>query len=461
MVVRCLILVVVSGLLGACAALGPSRSMTSSVNPALLDWPEVASSYDEQCFNLHTKYSKWGVFVGCQSVDIFDIRTDNAERWFDANLARQSCMTNLDQDGQRNYIRTGADFLFIDKTRQNANAWFVPAGYYSDGVSSPDILREVLPGAILDTESPRTLSAALFHDRYFCLFEYTRIAWNPDRENFPDRFLKAYRANELDGLYASKANPIVYRRRGCSNVSFRNGLRTAGASSFISTVYRRMVGLVNPGGKGYCPRNVHADALVILDQQLETMLQIAPLGSDNRIMPGPCKAKLPLVLCLADIRALRAVTSVQPSDYGSIDNATLSDEWRQVLTRIMCFELQARDVRDDWYANEPLFTRSEIEDVCAAVAVDELTIFNEDIRSDMAELHALYANPNEPIESPFRAGDFLVEGALMLTQPDGPATFLRTVAGTRSVDFAMLAIVQWNEQNAARFAPVDDKKTRH
>ncbi len=438
-----LILAGLALLLSGCAALGPSETLEQAGRQHLLDWPEQAAAYDQSCFNVYTRYSTWGVFIGCQAIDIFDIRSPNLFLSFNESLERQSCKTPLGTDGERNYVRTGEQLIFIDKSALRANAWYVPADYYSDGVSTPNILRELVPGAILDTESPRTLSAALFHDRYFCLYEYTAIAWNPDRENFPDRFRVLFDSGALKGLRAKADIPIAYRRRGCANVSFQNGLRAAGASNFIATIFRRTVGIVNGGQRGYCPRYVHAEALTRLDLTFEDLLDVGPISSPGRTVLPNCRAKEPMILCLADLDNLWFVIAMQPDDYGSPAEARLDTDWRQVLTRIFCYDLQARDARGDFFARFS-FSENEAHAVCARVNINQLENTNDDIREAMSRKYPLYADLTEPIESPFRAGDFLVEGALLLTSENGPADFLRMVGGAATVDFAMLGLVYAN-----------------
>lgn len=431
-------------LLGACAALGPVSTMETNVEAPLFQWNLLATQSDPDCYNLHTKYPKWGTYVGCQSIEIFDVRNPRVYDFFSRNLNQQSCANALSGDGQRNYIRTGDQFLFIDKVTKHANAWYVPAGYFSDGVSTPDIVREILPGAILDTESPRTLSAALFHDRYFCLYDYTTIAWNKDRENYPSHI----RAIDSQSDISSSGSlvPSAYRRRGCANTSFRDGLRTSGASSIVSTIFRRMVGIVNPGGVGYCPQLVHAPALAALDEQLSSMLQVGAFGDPARTQLPGCRAKEPLVLCLANVETLWFLVTTRPDDYGDASKALISDEWRQVFTRIMCYDIQAQIISQSDWSDYYSFDRGQALDTCSSIDLDELRINNEDIRPEMAAAYSFYREGFHPIKSPFRAGDFFVEAALMLTGGNGPETFLQTVASAGTIDFAMLAIVTWNQE---------------
>lgn len=429
-------------LLTACAASGPIMQMRVESEYSLLRWDELIDQSDEDCYSLYTKYNKWGVFIGCQAIDIFDVRTPTVNSLFTDNLTLQGCSTKPRAQGKRNYIRTGEHLLFIDKTGGNANAWFVPAGYYSDGVSTPDVLREILPGAILDTESPKTLSAALFHDRYFCLYEYSSYAWQQDRESYPSK---------LSGLRQNGYSlPVAYRRKGCANISFRNGLRAAGASSLIATVFRRMVGIVNPGKIGYCPQFVHAEALSDLDNQLEAMLGVGPIGTaGRRKLPG-CRANEPVILCLSRVETLWFLVATRADDYAADNTSQITDEWRQVLTRVMCYEIQARDANEGNWPWREYFNQTQAEQICGSINVNALPSGNEDLRIKFSETHNVYAVPNLPIESPFRAGDFLVEGAFMLTKQEGPETFLRTVSGVGNIDYAMLAIVQWNEQETPK-----------
>ncbi len=426
-----------------CAAIGPVSSIPVQENAQLdplTNWNKVAVQFDPDCYNLHTKYDEWGVFIGCQSIDIFDVRTPNVYQLFDEKLSLQNCSTILGKTGQRNYIRTGDQFLFVDKTGQNANAWYVPADYYSDGVSTPDVVREILPGAILDTDSPRTLSAALFHDRYFCLFEYSQFAWSKNRESFPSKLKGTDRA------------PIIkaYRRKGCANTSFRNGLRTAGASSFISTMFRQMVGLVNPGKSGYCPTRVHTTALSNLEKKLEKLVDVGPIGSGDRSeLPG-CRPKEVLILCLSKIEALWSLVTVSADDYGQLDGSfvsAISEEWRQVMNRIMCFELQAINGQYDWPDNFKI-SDDIIQSQCGFIDINLLRSQNEDLRADLRVHHTIFDQNDRVIISPFRAGDFWVEAALMLSQENGPELFLQTVSSLRSIDYAMLAIADWNERMA-------------
>ncbi len=429
-----------------CASLGPAYKIDSIEGVASINnWNQQATDYDPGCYNLYTKYDKWGVFIGCQAIDIFDVRTENAYKLFTDNLSRQSCTTKLGTKGQRNYVRTGHHFLFVDKTGPSGNVWFVPAHYYSDGVSTPDVLREILPGAILDTESPRTLSAALFHDRYFCLFEYSGFAWSSDRENYPQQY--ALENAAIHGAEKSLPIPAAYRRKGCANVSFRNGLRAAGASSFISTLFRGMVGLVNPGKVGYCPKEVHTNALGQLEVNLSEMLGYGPIGDSRRTeLPG-CHAKEPLVLCLSNVQALWYLVSLRDDDYDLSNSSLISDEWRQVLTRIMCYDLQARYIPDYW-PEEYDFSLAQAEEVCGFIQLNYLVENNEDLRDPLSALHTFYTQDGYHIESPFRAGDFFVEGALMLKdRQEGAETFLRTLAGVTSIDYAMLGLVNWNENH--------------
>ena len=430
-------LLALAAVLTACASAGPLTPMTVSETNTLARWDQIATQRDSNCYNLFTKYSQWGVFIGCQAIDIFDVRDSNLAEVFTDNLSLQSCSTKPRLEGQRNYIRTGEHLLFLDKTRFAANAWFVPAGYYSDGVSTPDFLREIVPGAILDTESPRTLSAALFHDRYFCLFEYTRIVWNPEREDYPQRLKALGRpAAPLPGSL-----PTAYRRKGCANISFRNGLRSAGASSIVSTIFRRMVGIVNPGKVGYCPQRIHGQALADLDRQLEAMLNFGPIGTKGReALPG-CRAKEPVTLCLSRVPALWSLVGVRPDDYDVTGPELITDEWRQVFMRIMCYEIQARDTTN--WPFENTLSKSEAETTCSFLDLNAIPSDNALLRQTFIDEHAIYEKPELVLESPFRAGDFFVEAALLLTQ-EGPGSFLRTVSSTGSLDFAMLAIVDWN-----------------
>ncbi|MEO1150386.1 MAG: hypothetical protein AAFW83_05275 [Pseudomonadota bacterium] len=439
-----------------CAALGPVSTMDQRVNAPLLDWDRLALQKDPDCYNLHTKYSKWGTFIGCQSIEIFDIRDRRAFDFFARNLNEQSCQNMLSSNGQRNYIRTGEPFLFIDKVTKNANVWYVPGNYFSDGVSTPDFVREILPGAILDTESPRTLSAALFHDRYFCLYDYTRIAWDKTRDNYPSHIRAMDPVLEANNAGPHPAVPIAYRRRGCANRSFRDGLRTAGASSFVSTVFRRMVGFVNPGSVGYCPQRIHAQALARLDQQLTAMLGYGDFGTPGRTQLPGCRAKEPVVLCLANPEALWFLASRRPDDYGDASDSLITDEWRQVFTRILCYDLQAQAVRKSRWDQTFSFDQAQAADLCASINIAELRTENEDIREPMAERYPLYRDRARVIASPFRAGDFIVEAAVMLIGPEGPADFLSTIASSRTVDFAMLSLAIWNQENGRERVP--DKK---
>ncbi|MEO0674706.1 MAG: hypothetical protein AAFY32_06840 [Pseudomonadota bacterium] len=437
---------------GGCAVLGPVSTMDQRVEAPLLAWDRLALQKDPECYNLHTKYSKWGTFIGCQSMEIFDIRDRRAFDFFARNLNQQSCQNMLSGNGQRNYIRTGDPFFFIDKVTKNANVWYVPGEYFSDGVSTPDFVREILPGAILDTESPRTLSAALFHDRYFCLYDYTRIAWDKSRENYPEHIRALDPILEANNTAPHPAVPIAYRRRGCANRSFRDGLRTAGASSFVSTIFRRMVGIVNPGGVGYCPQRIHAQALASLDEKITTMLGYGPFGTPGRTQLPGCRAKEPVVLCLANPEALWFLTSRRPDDYADQSESLMTDEWRQVFTRILCYDLQAQAVGKDQWSQTFSFDRGQAAELCASINIAELRAGNEDIRLAMAERYPLYRDRNLIITSPFRAGDFIVEAAVMLTAPDGPANFLTTIASSRTVDFAMLSLAIWNQENSPRLA---------
>jgi len=407
----------------------------------LVNWNQIATQYDPDCYNLYTRNSEWGTFIGCQSIEIFDVRTPNVSKLFSDNLSLQSCNTILGVKGRRNYVKTGEHFWFIDRDVNNANVWYVPKGYYSDGVSTPDFLREILPGGVLDTESPKTLSAALFHDRYFCLYSYTTKAWNSDREGYPTRLLSEVNEGRL--------LPTAYRRKGCANASFRNGLRASGASSFISTVFRGMVGIVNPGKSGYCPKKIHANALIDLEEKFETMLGYGPIGTGGRAQLPGCRTKEPILLCLGEIEALWYLISWRAEEYAvgvnsSESSGLLSDEWRQVLTRIMCYDLQAHFNEDNWPENYT-FTPEQAQEVCAFVDIESLRYSNEDLRDQISDFHQIYQDPNIVIESPFRAGDFFIEGALMLNGEDGPQTFLQTVSSMPSIDYAILSIVAWNE----------------
>lgn len=442
--------------LNSCAAMGPISSIDNAqteIRPTLANWDKFAGRRDEECYTLHTKHAEWGVFIGCQAIDIFDVRTPNVFDLFQRNLTLQNCTTQLESQGQRNYVRTGNQFLYLDKTSEHANAWYVPAGYYSDGVSTPNVIREILPGAILDTDSPRTLSAALFHDRYFCLFEYSRKAWDSNRENFPERLkLRRSFAGENRGGESNSAAavdyPDAYRRKGCANTSFRNGLRSAGASSFISTVFRSMVGLVNPGKEGYCPRIVHAPALIALEQELEKTFNIEPINSPQRKnLPG-CRAKEPIILCLSRIEVLWSLVSVQADDYALLEGAQsrFSDEFRQVMQRIMCYELQALNGDYNWPENFKVSTQI-IQEQCGFIDINLFQSQNADMLEDFTlDGNTLYG-ADSIIVSPFRAGDFWIEAALMLTSENGMQTFLQTVSSLKSIDYAMLAIVDWNMRN--------------
>ncbi len=424
-------------LVSACATQGPITSLKVSEENTLVDWDTRAATDSSDCYSLYTKFNNWGVFIGCQAIDIFDVRTVTVNNLFVDNLSRQGCSTKPGVDGQRNYIRTGEHLLFLDKTGINANAWFVPAGYYSDGVSTPNVLREIVPGAILDTESPRTLSAALFHDRYFCLFEYTSIAWNAERDNFPSK---------LKGIIQNGGElPTAYRRKGCANASFRNGLRAAGASSIVATVFRRMVGIVNPGKKGYCPKIIHADALGVLDAKFENMLGYGENGTYQRKeLPG-CRENEPVFLCLSRVEALWFLVATRDDDYDTTATPRIPDEWRQVFMRIMCYEMQAHTLEGNWPWST-IFNRAQANDLCGLIDLDRLPAENEALRTDFQEVHDIYTNQELAIESPFRAGDFMVEAALMLMQENGPEIFLSTVSGLNTIDYAMLAIVNWNEE---------------
>ncbi len=217
-----------------------------------------------------------GQFVGCQRNEIYDVRSPILWDAMETFLQRVGCQGSVTAAEDQVYLVNQRPFLFFD--RANRTAWFVPGEFPSDGATVPSDLRRFLRGSTWDTSSPKTFPAAMVHDRYFCLRNYTEQSGAGGADPSP---------------WAS--DEIAYRRRGCANDAFNNALATSGLGDRAGNVMTAAVKLANPGVRGYCPLG-QADDVMIVNDILEDFYGAAPRRDD--FFPD-CEAFEPAILCLS------------------------------------------------------------------------------------------------------------------------------------------------------------------
>lgn len=342
----------------------------------------------EGCLRYVNKRNNPGQIIGCQQTEVFDVRNPELQAFTKRKLGEQSCVASASAAGNRFYVRTNRHFFFLDK--QLRTFWYVPAGYYSDGVSIPDSLLLFLPGPVWDPATPKTLPAALVHDRYLCLRTKTFEARKQDKEL------------------------ALYRRKSCTNTAFENNLKTSGTANTVGALMYTAVSLANREPAGYCPKRQYDD-VAALEQRLGR--DMPALAKPQRDLPN-CYSQEPSLLCLSNIKNLDHLAQ----NRGTIK---VSDDWRAVFNKFSCLEKTA--TASHKAKSPPL--------------------------ADQAYCDARDIDFTQSKKSPFRAGDLWIESSGLLAREDmadaGPQKLLQVLAPANNIDTAIDLLIKWNKENPA------------
>ncbi len=421
----------------------------------LWEWHERnQADVDSRCPVFHTRVSRWGQVIGCQSLETLDARSYGVTNLVNRHLVSQGCDSLCrrddtrptgyncdDTDIRRAFTRTRRHFLFLDK--ESRTLWYVPENYYSDGLSIPDWLVRPLAFLGQGTADPKTLPSALSHDRYICLHNDARanaIAAKRVVQEMADDDVRRGLTREQwrDRLQHLSEG---FRRKGCANDAFENALQATGNSNVLTRAMRTAVGWANSGRWGYCPQFQY-NHVAALDNALDGFaVPVDDRTLRMRDVMRDCHEAEPVVLCLSDRDNLRDVLAA----FKGVQDAPDLAPWFALGERVFCLDhaaARAERVAGLAALSDNVAERARFAAEWALFKADDVRCAVQGAPYVPADLATTTLKP----DSPLRAGDLWIEIAPRLNCTS-PQSALDLIADAPTMDAAMVRVITWNRDN--------------